>query len=116
MANTLDKFGFGLSIVLLLLYWHTFNNLDQSGFQHSIGTFTINSNIGMAYTVSIFFTEIFVFGQLIFGKNEKLSCIILRSVGWLLILLGYGLFLYLGGGDGNYWDILNQRGGGFNRF
>ncbi len=115
MGPTLDKFGFGLSIVFVLLYWQLFNDADQNNLAHRITWMNINTTVGIAYTVTIFLTEVLVFTHLIFSSNNKTSFILLRSIGWLLILVGYVLFIYLNQGtDG--WELLNKRGGGFNRF
>jgi hypothetical protein len=115
MGKTLDNFGFGLSIVFALLYWHSFEDTDLLNLNGFLGLSDISLHIVTTYTVVVFLTQAIVFGNLVFSDQGVITRNILRITGWSLILLGYICFLYLNGGV-DLETLLNKRGGGINRF
>lgn len=115
MNKTLDNFGFGLSIVFILLYWHAFDEVDLLGLNDLLGIAYLEINTIKSYTIGLFLTQLFIFGNLVFSEPPRTACYVLRTIGWLLILLGYLVFLMLNGGM-DLETLLRQPGGGINRF
>ncbi|MEM7193341.1 MAG: hypothetical protein AAF402_00235 [Pseudomonadota bacterium] len=115
MGKTLDHFGLGLSFVVAILYWHSF----PEGQVHTLGSGFLNQGISVnsvaVYTIFVFLTQLFAFGNLIFNNPSPTVTISLRLLGWSLIIFGYVFFLYLSGNI-NVMELLNQPGGGVNRF
>ena len=114
MGKTLDNFGLGLSVVFALLYGHSFGGSDNQDLGGIAGLPNISINVITTYTVIVFLTQIFAFGNLIFSNHGKVTIVILRTIGWGLILVGYIFFLYLNG-DVDIEALLRQPGGGINR-
>ena len=115
MNKTLDNFGFGLSIVFVLLYWHSFAEADLLSINQIFGITELNIRLMKSITVGLFLTQLFMFGNLVFFEPSRSACYVLRTIGWLLILLGYLIFLLLNGGM-DLETLLRQPGGGINRF
>ena len=115
MGKTLDNFGLGLSIVVALLYWHSFVDGDRLNLSGIADPANISINTVTTYIVLVFLTQIFIFCNLVFANPGKTTCVILRTSGWVLIFLGYLFFLYLSEGF-DLREILLKPGGGISRF
>ena len=115
MGRTLDNFGFGLSIVVAMMFWQTFNVTDPIPSDSLVSENPISPSIVTAYTIVVFLTQMLIFGHLIFKKSSQTVVLVLRVCGWSLILFGYFFYLYLTQGL-DIMALLQQPGGGINRF